>query len=33
MKYLIRMFNEYRESHPGKDMPAWDKLMKYIDEK
>lgn len=33
MKYLIRMFNEYRESHPGKAMPTWDNLMKYIEEK
>ncbi|MCR5544409.1 MAG: ketopantoate reductase family protein [Eubacterium sp.] len=30
MNYITEKFNEYRESHPGKSMPIWDSLMKYI---
>ncbi len=30
MIYVSRKFDEYRKSHPGKAMPVWDSLMKYL---
>ena len=28
--YIVQKFDEYRKLHPGKAMPVWDILMKYI---
>ena len=29
-KYMDTEFEKFRISHPGKPMPAWDSLRKYI---
>ena len=30
-KYIVQKFNEYRDINPGKAMPIWDRLMKYLE--